>query len=189
MPYIATQQSQKEVTHNDALNALDYLVQPSVIDHTLATPPSSPSTGDSYVIASSPTGAWSGYANGVAAWYAGWIIKMPETGWTVYTRSTNRVLYYTGSGWSTLSTPLMETTTTWNPGSISTSSGTTSSAVTMTGAALGDFVLVSASYDLSGIQATAYVSAANTVKIRLNNLTGSSVTLGSGTWRIRVMKA
>lgn len=188
MNYIASSQAQKEVTHNDALNDLDFLVQASVIDHTLSTPPGSPATGDGYIIASSPTGAWSGAANGVAAYYAGWKIKTPEVGWVVWTRNGNKLLYYTGSAWALLATPKLDATTTWNPGSISNGAGATSSSITVTGAALGDFASVAASYDLQGLSASAYISASNTVKIQLNNNTGGSVSLGSGTWRVRVAK-
>lgn len=189
MNYIASGQAQKEVTHNDALNDLDFLVQPSVLDHTLSTPPASPALGDCYIIAASPTGAWSGSANALAGYYSGWKIKMPEVGWVAYSRSAARWLYYTGSGWSLLTTPLADATTVWNPGAITTGTGVTSAAITLTGAALGDFVQVAAPYDLQGVTATAYVSAVNTVKIRLNNLTGATVTLASGTWRVRLMKA
>jgi hypothetical protein len=189
LAYIVSSQAQKEVTHNAALNDLDALAQLSVIDHTLATPPASPNTGDSYIIAASPTGAWTGFANCVAAYYGGWNIKTPVTGWLAWTRNDNRVLYYNGSAWVLLTTPKLDATTTWNPGAITNSSGTLSSALTVTGAALGDFAMVAAPYDLQGLDATAYVSAANTVKIRLSNLTGATVTLASGTWRVRVIKA
>ncbi|MER2519725.1 MAG: DUF2793 domain-containing protein [Bdellovibrionales bacterium] len=188
MSYIASSQAQKEVTHNDALNDLDFLAQTSVMDHTLATPPASPATGDTYIVASSPTGAWSGFANAIAAWYAGWKLKMPEPGWIAWTRNGSRLLYYGGSAWGLLTTPKLDATTAWNPGVISSGSGVLSSAITVTGAAFGDFVMVAAPYELQGIDATAYVSAANTVKIRLSNLTGSAVTLASGTWRARVIK-
>ncbi|MDX2027715.1 MAG: DUF2793 domain-containing protein [Alphaproteobacteria bacterium] len=188
MSYIASSQAQKEVTHNDALNDLDFLAQPSAIDHTLATPPGSPATGDTYIVASSPTGAWTGFANAVVAYYSGWKIKTPLAGWAVWTRNGSRLLYYTGSAWALLTTPKLDASTTWNPGSISSGAGATSSGITVTGAAFGDFVMVSASYDLQGVSATAYVSASNTVKIQLNNLTGGGVSLGSGTWRVRVVK-
>jgi hypothetical protein len=39
-----------------------------VLDKDLATPPLSPATGDRYIVASSPTGAWSGQANNIAQW-------------------------------------------------------------------------------------------------------------------------
>jgi hypothetical protein len=189
LTYISSSQAQKEVTHNAALNDIDFLAKTSVLDTTIATPPTSPSTGDAYIIAASPTGAWSGYANCIAGYYGGWSIKTPVAGWIAWTRGTSRMLYYTGSAWALLTTPKIDATTTWTPGAVATASGVTSSAITVTGAALGDLAMVAAPYDLQGIQATTYVSAANTAVIRLTNLTGSSVTLASGTWRVRVIKA
>jgi hypothetical protein len=189
LTYIASSQAQKEVTHNAALNDIDFMAQLSAIDHTISTPPSSPNTGDTYIIGASPTGAWSGQANSVTGYYSGWSIKPPVTGWTAWTRNDSRLLYYNGSVWALLTTPKLDATATYNPGTIASGAGQTSSAITVTGAALGDFVMVTAPYDLQGVTATAYVSAANTVKIQLANLTGGGVTLGSGTWRVRVVKA
>ena len=40
LPYIAAAQAQKHVTHNDALNVLDALVQLSVLSDTVSSPPS-----------------------------------------------------------------------------------------------------------------------------------------------------
>ncbi|MDR3450732.1 MAG: DUF2793 domain-containing protein [Alphaproteobacteria bacterium] len=189
LSYIASSQAQKEVTHNAALNDLDFLTKSSVVDYTINTPPASPATGDAYIIGPSPTGAWTGFAGNLAGYYAGWSIKPPLAGWMAWTRNGNRVLYYTGSAWALLTTPKIDGTATWNPGAIAGGSGATSSAITVTGAALGDFAMVAAPYDLQGLQATAYVNAANSVVIRLANSTGSSVTLASGTWRVRVTKA
>ena len=62
LPYIAPQQAQKQVTYNEAMKALDRLVQPAVLSRTVATPPGSPAEGDCYLVAASPTGAWSGKA-------------------------------------------------------------------------------------------------------------------------------
>ena len=188
LAYIASSQAQKEVTHNAALNDLDFLAKASVIDHMISTPPVSPNTGDAYIIGASPTGAWTGFANYVAGYYGGWSIKPPVVGWVVWTRNDNRLMYYTGSSWVLLDTPKLDGTVTWNPGAIANTAGVTSTAVTVTGAALGDLVVVSAPYDLQGIQATAYVNATNSAVIRLSNSTGASVTLASGSWRVRVMK-
>ncbi len=189
LSYIASSQAQKEVTHNAALNDIDFLAKASVISYSVAAPPSSPSTGDAYIVAASPTGAWTGFAGCIAGYYGGWQVKTPLAGWTVWAKSDNRLLYYTGSAWALLTTPKIDATTTWTPGTVAASSGVTSSAITVTGAALGDFAIVAAPYDLQGLQATAYVSAANTVVIRLTNLTGAGVTLASGTWRVRAIKA
>jgi hypothetical protein len=70
LSYIASSQAQKEVTHNAALNDLDFLAKASVIDSAISTPPASPNTGDAYIIGSSPTGAWTGFANYVAGYTA-----------------------------------------------------------------------------------------------------------------------
>ena len=66
--------------------------------------------------------------------------------------------------------------------------GLTSAAITVTGAAFGDEVRPVAPYSLAGITATAYVSAANTVNIRLHNGTGAAVNLASGTWTVIVRR-
>jgi hypothetical protein len=187
--YIASSQAQKEVTHNAALNDLDFLAKTSALDHTLNTPPASPNPGDAYIIGPSPTGAWAGLANNIAGYYAGWQVKPPVAGWTAWTRNDSRLLYYNGSAWALLTTPKLDATVTWVPGTITNAAGVSSSAVTVTGAAPGDLAIVAAPYDLQGIQATAYVNAANSAVIRLTNLTGASVTLSSGTWRVRVTKA
>ena len=83
----------------------------------------------------------------------------------------------------------LEGSATWNPGSLSDGAGETSSSITVTGAALGDFAICSAPYDLQGISCNAYVDAANSVKIRLQNETGSTIDLASGTWKVKVIKA
>lgn len=61
----------------------------------------------------------------------------------------------------------IEGVTTWAPGSLSPGQGVTSPSFTVMGASLGDYVVVSAPYDLQGIFAEAFVSASNTVKIRV----------------------
>lgn len=61
-------------------------------------------------------------------------------------------------------------------------------AVTVTGAALGDFAMASMSLDLSGLTLTAYVSAANTVTVVLANNTAGAVDLASGTLYVGVLK-
>jgi hypothetical protein len=77
---------------------------------------------------------------------------------------------------------------TYDPASIADGAGD-STTVTVTGAALGDFVQVSFSNDLQGILLTGYVSAADTVTARFQNETGGAIDLASGTLRARVWKA
>jgi len=61
--------------------------------------------------------------------------------------------------------------------------------VTVPGVALGDMVIgASLGVDLVGITVTGYVSAANTVKFRIQNESGSTVDLASSTMRIVVVR-
>ena len=55
--YIDSGVPQPEVTHNDAIRALDALVQLIVQDRDLASPPGSQSDGQRWIVAASPTGA------------------------------------------------------------------------------------------------------------------------------------
>lgn len=61
--------------------------------------------------------------------------------------------------------------------------------VAVTGAAVGDYVVgVSFGVDLQGLSVTAYVSATNTVSVRIQNETGGAIDLASTTVRAVVMK-
>ena len=75
---------------------------------------------------------------------------------------------------------------TYDPSSLATSTGETK-ALTVTGAAVGDYCIVSAPYDLQDMSATCYVQAANTVEIRLFNTGDATTDLASGTWRVLVI--
>ena len=75
---------------------------------------------------------------------------------------------------------------TYDPSSLATSTAETKS-LTVTGAALGDYCIVAAPYDLQDMIATCYVQAANTTEIRLQNESGNTVDLASGTWRVLVI--
>jgi hypothetical protein len=89
------------------LRALDTHLFPYVIDHTLATPPGSPTNGQAYIVAASPTGAWVGHAGALAVWSTDnpsaptgeWEFYTPETGWIVFSRNGSAQLRWSGSAW------------------------------------------------------------------------------------------
>ena len=76
---------------------------------------------------------------------------------------------------------------TWNPGSIADGNEEATN-VTVTGAALGDFCMVSFSLDVADLVLSGEVTASNTVTAVLANNTGGAVDLGSGTLRAKVIK-
>jgi Protein of unknown function (DUF2793) len=103
LPYLAAAQAQKHVTVNEALDALDGLVQLSVISAGLTAPPGSPAEGDRYIIASGATGAWVGWDASVAQFSGGaWRRLIPQTGWLAWDSGLGQLLVWTGSAWTGL---------------------------------------------------------------------------------------
>ena len=103
LPYIVAAQAQKHVTHNEAIRALDALVQLMVLDKDLASPPGSPADGNRYIVAASPTGAWAGQTGKVAAWQDGaWAFFTPREGWLAWVADEDKVYAYNGAAWAEL---------------------------------------------------------------------------------------
>jgi hypothetical protein len=99
LPYILQSQSQKEVTHNDALNILDVLIQAVVQDVGLNTPPGSPTVGQCWVVGSSPTGAWVGKASQIAqaADGGGWFFVAPFKRLKLWNETTDEYVMFDGT--------------------------------------------------------------------------------------------
>ena len=103
LPFIIAAQAQKHVTHNEALRALDAVVQLSVLDKDLAAPPGSPAEGARYIVGPSPTGAWAGQAGRIAAFQDGaWAFYAPQEGWLAWVADEDRLYVWSGSAWGLL---------------------------------------------------------------------------------------
>ena len=102
IPYLVESQAQKEVTHNEAINLLELLVQPSAKD-ILATPPVSPAEGDLYIVDTSATGAWAGKDKHLTAYIGGaWKFLAPVKGYVVWVQDEAKFYYYSDSSVWTL---------------------------------------------------------------------------------------
>ena len=100
LPYILAAQAQKHVTHNEAIRALDAIVQLSVVDRDLGAPPGAPDDGDRYIVAASPSGAWSGQTGKIAAYQDGaWAYYAPEEGWIAWVADEDVIVVWNGSTW------------------------------------------------------------------------------------------
>lgn len=100
LPYIIAAQSQKHVTHNEALRALDAVVQIGVISGDLAAPPDHPTEGDRYIVAAFPSGAWAEQAGKIAAWQDGaWAFYAPREGWLAWIAAEARLYVYASGDW------------------------------------------------------------------------------------------
>lgn len=107
LPLLAAAQAQKHVTHNEALVALDTLVQIAVLDKDLSSPPGSPAEGDCYIVAASATGAWTGWDGRIARFQDGqWRSFLPGPGWLAWVADESLLYVHTGSGWAAASAGL-----------------------------------------------------------------------------------
>jgi hypothetical protein len=67
IPYIASQQASPEITHNVALYMIEALLR-GVKAQQNAPPGGTPADGDTYLVGTAGSGAWSGKNNLVAIW-------------------------------------------------------------------------------------------------------------------------
>jgi hypothetical protein len=103
LPYILAAQAQKHVTHNEAIRALDCLVQLSVASRALTAPPTTPEEGSRYIVAAAATGDWASQDAKIAAYQDGaWAFYTPRDGWLAWVTSENVIVVYDGSGWAAL---------------------------------------------------------------------------------------
>jgi hypothetical protein len=105
LPYIAPLQAQKQITYNEAMAALDQLVQPAVLSRALTAPPPGPSEGAAYIVAPAATGAWSGRDGSFACWLNGaWSYRTPGEGWLAYVTATAELAIFQSGAWTSFVT-------------------------------------------------------------------------------------
>ena len=73
----------------------------SVKDRDLATPPGSPTAGDTYIIAASPTGAWASKATQLTLWTgSAWVFAVPRVGMLAYIEDEQKLTIFKSGAWS-----------------------------------------------------------------------------------------
>lgn len=101
LPYILPSQAQKHVTHNEAIRALDCLVQLAVDSRSLAAPPATPAEGSRYLVAAAATGDWSGQSEKIAAFQDGaWMFYEPREGWIAWVADDHELAIYSAGAWA-----------------------------------------------------------------------------------------
>ena len=104
LPLILPAQAQKHVTHNEALAALDLIVQLTVIDRTRTTAPDVPTVGDRHIVAAGATGPWVGQEGRIALLSeTGWQFTQPLPGWRAHVLAEAQTAVFDGLGWVALS--------------------------------------------------------------------------------------
>lgn len=116
IPLLATQQQQPNVTHNDAIYRLSALSN-GVISMGLNAAPDSPTVGDSYIVGSTPTGAWANRAHCIATYSDGGWLFIPgndddgtpivmgtrQEGMNIYNQDDDTLYVWSGASWSPFS--------------------------------------------------------------------------------------
>lgn len=101
LPLILPGQAQKHVTHNEAIAALDVMVQLAVLDSDRQSPPVTALAGDRHVVAAGGLGEWSDQSGKIAVLRdGGWIFYTPNPGWQAYDLSRKELLIFDGLTWS-----------------------------------------------------------------------------------------
>ncbi len=105
LPFIQPAQAQKHVTHNEALDLLDALVQTTVLRADLSDAPVTPQEGDMYLVAAPGSGEWAGQADAIARHSDGnWRFFTPQEGWRIWVVDTGEMLVHAQTGWQVIGT-------------------------------------------------------------------------------------
>ena len=93
-------QENSETTVNTSFLIIEALLAGRIEDNDLTAPPSGVN-GKAYIIAGSPTGAWSGKAGYIAIYNEGWTFVAPTGGMTFYLHDEKELISYSSqeSAW------------------------------------------------------------------------------------------
>jgi hypothetical protein len=100
LPFIVAGQAQKEISHNEALMLLDFIVQPVVVAVGVNAPPTAPLVGQSWIIGPSPSGVWVGNASHIANWSeGGWRFVVPANGMQCWSVADEMPVRFASGSW------------------------------------------------------------------------------------------
>ncbi len=109
LPFIQPSQMQKHVTHNEALEILDALVQLAVARRDLTEPPAAPDPQERHIVAAGATGDWAGHDGDIAVWSnGGWLFRTPLAGWQAFVAAESRTVAFDGTDWVAAELGLVE---------------------------------------------------------------------------------
>lgn len=178
-----------QVLANTTFAQLDQLVQAGAVDKDLSSPPGSPANGALYIVASSPTGAWSGKTGQLAFWLTSanaWSFIVPREGFLVHVNDEDKFYKFNGSSWEVFSGGGSSGVASIVAGTgISVDNADPSNPIVSatggggSGGAVQTVAISSGSLNLSGISASV-----DTVKVTLDqNITSITLPAGSAGYR------
>jgi hypothetical protein len=101
LPLLAAGQAQKEITHNEALVAIDRQLHLAVESRVVGTPPANPAAGETYIVPAGASGNWQGRTGHIASFDGfGWVFTAPVRGCMAWIADEAAFSVY-DSNWST----------------------------------------------------------------------------------------
>lgn len=105
LPYILSSQAQKHVTHNEALQRLDAIVQ-LVIKAIVTAPPDNAAEGDCFLLSADAAGDWAGKGGRLAFRQDGaWLSITPQPGWTAWFAAEGKYRILRDGDWRDMPLP------------------------------------------------------------------------------------
>lgn len=103
LPFIMPAQAQKHITHNEALQRLDSIVQISVASRNITQPPVEPEIGSCHFLPVGSLGAWENQDGKLTAFNEGiWSFITPKTGWIIWVEDEAQAFVFDGALWQSL---------------------------------------------------------------------------------------
>ena len=101
IPSLVEGQTNSETTVNQSLQIIDSLMAGRIEDRNLTAPPGSPVNGQAYIVAASPSGAWTGKAGKIALFETGWTFITPTGGMQFFIHDEKALFCYSSqeSAW------------------------------------------------------------------------------------------
>ncbi len=100
LPFLEAGQAQKELTHNEAILAIDRLLHPVVLSRQLSTPPLDADNGLAWIVGPSPSDEWVGSAGKIAIRDgSGWAFISPTFGMIIWISDEGAATVW-NDGWS-----------------------------------------------------------------------------------------
>lgn len=108
LPLLYSGQAQKEITHNEALNLLDILVNPIAQEININSPPDNPKSGHLYIIGLEPTREFKDHKNKIAQRLeSSWRFIKPHKWLEVIDNKDGTKYRFNGKGWEQIGSLLL----------------------------------------------------------------------------------
>jgi hypothetical protein len=106
LPMLFAGQSQKEITVNEALTIIDFLLS-GTVEGVRSDPPIVPQVGQAWIVEAGASGAFTGHEHQIAGWTeGGWRFIYPIEGMRTFDRTIGAFRHYS-SGWSYAEAPAL----------------------------------------------------------------------------------